>query len=103
LAAVAEPETNLPAGQALLLAETPGGCQQKELGIRFDEKYGCLAVELEFSEGDEIIEDVPELVLQLGKARAIFQDIINDFWCFKGSWGCGNEDMSYCLLSIRLK
>jgi len=82
LAAVAEPETNLPAGQALLLAETPGGCQQKELGIRFDEKYGCLAVELEFSEGDEIIEDVPELVLQLGRLERYFQDIINDFLVF---------------------
>jgi len=103
LAAVAEPETNLPAGQALLLAETPGGCQQKELGIRFDEKYGCLAVELEFSEGDEIIEDVPELVLQLGSSSDIFRISLMISWCFKGSWGCGNEDMSYCLLSIRLK
>ena len=83
LAAVTEPEAYGSAGQPLFFAETPGGCQEQEVGIRFDEKYCRFPAELKFFEGDEVVEDVPELFLQLGRLERDFQDIVYDFLMFE--------------------
>ena len=83
MAAVAEPEMHGLADHRLFVVESPGCRQDQALGLLVDEKDRRLPAEREFFEGDDVVEDVLQLVFELVGFEGNLQDIVDDFLMFR--------------------